>query len=69
MVEEIQNKMGIETPNLFRASQVGNSVSSSIPILMSENLNQHLPPGELVLISTFGVGLSSITLLLKTVPC
>ena len=69
VVEEIQNKMGIETPNLFRASQVGNSVSSSIPILMSENLNQHLPPGELVLISTFGVGLSSITLLLKTVPC
>jgi len=47
-------------------TSVGNTVSSSIPILIAQTDNRHLPlPGDRVLLSGFGVGLTHSALVLE----
>lgn len=56
IVENLAQRLGIEPARApFMAADIGNTVSSTIPIM----LEQHLPgPARNILISGFGVGLS-----------
>ena len=62
IVETLAKRLGSEGKTPFRAGHIGNTVSSSIPMMLSD-----LPvdAGENVLLSGFGVGLSWATCLLK----
>lgn len=62
IVESMAKRLGIPPERApFAASQTGNTVSSSIPLLLADHLAD--PPAR-VLLSGFGVGLSWATMLL-----
>jgi 3-oxoacyl-[acyl-carrier-protein] synthase-3 len=67
MIEGIQERLGLKNDNLFSAAQIGNTVSSSIPIdiLMTNGReNDLLLPGHHI-VSGFGVGLTAMTMLIR----
>jgi 3-oxoacyl-[acyl-carrier-protein] synthase-3 len=68
VVESLAEHIGIDPERKFTASQLGNTVSSSIPIILSQSFegpaNNYIPNGY-VMILTFGVGLSIVGILLK----
>jgi 3-oxoacyl-[acyl-carrier-protein] synthase-3 len=67
VLENLSENLGIQNLNLFRAEQYGNVVSSSIPFLLRDNYlksGQYLPTG-LSLLTAFGVGLTSISMILS----
>jgi 3-oxoacyl-[acyl-carrier-protein] synthase-3 len=68
VVESLCATLGIDPAGKFDSSQIGNTVSSTIPILVSRNFdssrNAYLSKGYSMLIS-FGVGLSIVATLIK----
>lgn len=67
VLENLSENLGLQNLNLFRAAQYGNVVSSSIPFLLHDNYvksGQYLPTG-FSLLSAFGVGLTTISMILK----
>jgi 3-oxoacyl-[acyl-carrier-protein] synthase-3 len=68
VVETILEKLGVDPKNHFSASNIGNTVSSSIPIAISDNKNKlrgkYLPNGYSVMLG-FGVGLSIAATLIE----
>lgn len=64
IVETIAKRIGVEDRTLFFASDIGNTVSSSIPIILAENL---VASDQRVLISGFGVGLAWATTVIERV--
>jgi 3-oxoacyl-[acyl-carrier-protein] synthase-3 len=67
VLENLSENLGLQSLNLFRAAQYGNVVSSSIPFLLHDNYvksGQYLPTG-LSLLTAFGVGLTSISMILR----
>ena len=63
IVENLAKKMGIPADKVpFEAAQTGNTVSSSLPLLLQPRLA--LPPAR-ILMSGFGVGLSWATMALE----
>lgn len=70
VVETISNSIGYLKDSPFMSSQIGNTVSSSIPALLSlnsANSNDFMKNGINVF-SAFGIGLSSISILIKKNP-
>jgi 3-oxoacyl-[acyl-carrier-protein] synthase-3 len=66
IVDTLAKKIGIEKDKVpFKASDYGNTVSSSIPIILQEYLNDEAK--KLILISGFGVGLSYASTILKRI--
>ena len=55
IVETIGKRLGVPEKTEFYATEYGNTVSSSLPILLAENVPE---TADTVLISGFGVGLS-----------
>lgn len=66
VLDVIENRMSIHGRLERNLDRVGNSVSSSIPILLKEQIN-HLDEGPLLLCG-FGVGLSIATMILEPLP-
>lgn len=66
VLDAIENRMSIHGRLERNLSRVGNSVSSSIPILLKEQIH-HLDQGPLLLCG-FGVGLSIATMILEPLP-
>lgn len=67
VLENLGENLGLQSFNLFRAAQYGNVVSSSIPFLLHDNYvksGQYLPTG-FSLLSAFGVGLTTISMILR----
>jgi 3-oxoacyl-[acyl-carrier-protein] synthase-3 len=67
VLENLSENLGLQNLNLFRAAQYGNVVSSSIPFLLHDNYvksGQYLPTG-FSLLTAFGVGLTSISMILR----
>lgn len=63
IVENLAKKMGLPRDKVpFEATHTGNTVSSSLPLLLAPRLQN---PPEHILISGFGVGLSWATMLLE----
>lgn len=63
IVENLAKKMGIDPAKVpFEATQTGNTVSSSLPLLLQPRLSA--PPSR-VLMSGFGVGLSWATMVIN----
>jgi len=68
VLENLSEHLGLQNRNLFRAAQYGNVVSSSIPFLLHDNYvktGRYLPTGY-SLLSAFGVGLTSISMILRS---
>ncbi|MDP1720729.1 MAG: 3-oxoacyl-[acyl-carrier-protein] synthase III C-terminal domain-containing protein [Candidatus Nanopelagicaceae bacterium] len=67
VVEMIGERLGIEGKELFTASEIGNTVSSSIPIALKERLKRISDEalGRNILLHAFGVGLSMTSVLLE----
>jgi 3-oxoacyl-[acyl-carrier-protein] synthase-3 len=62
IVENLAKKMGIDPAKVpFEAAQTGNTVSSSLPLLLQPRLSKPLPR---ILMSGFGVGLSWATMVI-----
>jgi 3-oxoacyl-[acyl-carrier-protein] synthase III len=62
MIDALSRKAGIPTSRMFRnMSRYGNTVSSSIPLLLAELEETSQLRGSLVLMAGFGVGLSWAT--------
>lgn len=66
VLDAIENRMSVHGQLERNLGRVGNSVSSSIPILLKEQIN-HLDEGPLLLCG-FGVGLSIATMILEPLP-
>lgn len=64
LVETIAKRIGAEDKTPFFASDIGNTVSSSVPIILAENLEAS---DHRVLISGFGVGLAWATTVIERV--
>ncbi|MES2489166.1 MAG: ketoacyl-ACP synthase III [Pseudomonadota bacterium] len=64
VVENIAERLKVEDKTAFYAQDYGNTVSSSIPIVLSENL---LESDRCIAISGFGVGLSWASAVLEKV--
>ena len=67
MVDSIMQKMELEDYSSFSAAQIGNTGSSSIPIMMkilSAQSRDYLPEGYSV-VCGFGIGLSIVVALLE----
>lgn len=67
VVEMISENLGIEGKELFTASEIGNTVSSSIPIALKERMKRVTEGalGRNILLHAFGVGLSMTSVLLE----
>jgi 3-oxoacyl-[acyl-carrier-protein] synthase-3 len=66
IVDTLAKRLGAEDKVPFYASEYGNTVSSSIPMLIAE----HVPPtAKRLLLSGFGVGLAWATCLLERNQC
>jgi 3-oxoacyl-[acyl-carrier-protein] synthase-3 len=65
VVENIGEALGLADRTQFHATEYGNTVSSSIPIVLAEHL---LPQDRHVALSGFGVGLSWASTVLSRVP-
>jgi len=64
IVDTIGRRLGVAEKTPFLASDYGNTVSSSIPIILADNVPK---TAKYVLISGFGVGLSCATTVLQRV--
>jgi 3-oxoacyl-[acyl-carrier-protein] synthase-3 len=62
LVEELGGKLGVLNKTCFHAAEYGDTGSSSIPIVLEQNL---VPTDRRVLISGFGTGLSWATSVLS----
>lgn len=61
-IEQLQKRLDLPPAKVpCNVQKVGNTVSSSIPLLLGELMNQHCLEKQKVLISGFGVGLSWAT--------
>ena len=67
IIEEISNKLNIEKEKfLYNIDNVGNTSAASIPILLDEKFkNNEINKDDLLLISTFGAGMSSGMMIFK----
>ncbi|MDM4771442.1 ketoacyl-ACP synthase III [Solimonas sp. SE-A11] len=65
IVENIGEALGLADRTRFHAAEYGNTVSSSIPIVLADHL---LPEDRHVALSGFGVGLSWASTVLSRVP-
>jgi len=67
MLDSLVARLGVKPEKHFHnVAKVGNTVSASIPIALKDASDQGLvSPGDLVLISGFGVGLAWATALLR----
>ena len=66
IVENLAKKMGLPPAKVpFEAAQIGNTVSSSLPLMLQSRLQTR--PAR-ILMSGFGVGLSWATMVLETIP-
>jgi len=66
IVETIAKRLGASDKTPFVATEYGNTVSSSVPMLLAE----HVPEAaERILLSGFGVGLAWATCLLEKIKC
>ena len=67
VLDTLSEKLGLLTSNkvIYEIEKVGNTASSSIPIAL-KNISNKLDKPVNILISGFGVGLSSATTVLKT---
>ena len=65
VVENIGEALGLADRTQFHAAEYGNTVSSSIPIVLADHL---LPEDHHVALSGFGVGLSWASTVLSRVP-
>jgi 3-oxoacyl-[acyl-carrier-protein] synthase-3 len=62
MVESLRKRMGLDAVRVpVDLGDVGNTVSSSIPLLLSRRMDRGGLAGQRVLVSGFGVGLSWAT--------
>lgn len=67
IVENLAKKMGIDPAKVpFEAAQTGNTVSSSLPLLLQPRLAA--PPPARILMCGFGVGLSWATMVIDARP-
>ena len=62
IVEQLAKRLSIEKKAVFNAGSVGNTISSSIPIMLAPYLSS---PVKSILLSGFGVGLCWATCLLR----
>lgn len=66
IIDTLTKRLGINKAKIpFNIENFGNTVSSSIPILLSENLNNN--NNKILLISGFGVGLSWASAIFKRI--
>jgi 3-oxoacyl-[acyl-carrier-protein] synthase-3 len=68
MLEFLRNRIKIPKEKfLTNISDMGNTVASSIPIILSERINEHkMPKNSTILIAGFGIGFSWGGTILKT---
>ena len=66
IVEYLAKRLGAEKKTPFAATEYGNTVSSSIPMLLAEQVPE---TAERLVLSGFGVGLAWATCLLEKVKC
>ena len=68
VVESIMDSLGVDPVAKFTASHIGNTVSSTIPIMLKDGQSspdqQFIPEGYAICLA-FGVGLSIVAVLLK----
>ena len=70
VVETITKSIRYLARNSFQSGEIGNTVASSIPVLLSlnsANSGEFMQEGINIL-SAFGIGLSSISMLIKKIP-
>ena len=68
VVEMLTERIGLIGQDLFKATNVGNTVSSSIPIIWKQVIESNenvMSPGEIMVLAGFGVGLSAIAACIK----
>lgn len=68
VVETLLESLGVESSDNFTAAQLGNTVSSTIPIMLSKSgsiLGEPFIPKGYSVIMGFGVGLSIVAILLE----
>lgn len=68
VVEMLTERIGLVNQDLFKSADIGNTVSSSIPIIWKKALeakNKALLPGEVIVLAGYGVGLSCVAACIK----
>ena len=64
----LTERIGLVNQDLFKSADIGNTVSSSIPIIWKqvvEAKNKALLPGEVIVLAGYGVGLSCVAACIK----